>query len=499
MPENNPVLGFDLGTTFSALSQWKDGRGSAIIRNHVGEETTQSVVFYNPENEDILVGTLAYNQGLAKPENMIVGVKRNMDDGEKELVIGGKTFSAIELSAQILKSMYEDAKNQFPTGLFSSRGSVVTVPFYFKANQIEATKKAAEIADINCIRIIQEPIAASLQYAYELCQDRGGEEFSENILVFDLGGGTFDLTLFKLINTKDKLLFEVIGTGGDDRLGGMDFDKCLAEKILKNAGLSLQGLDEKQKNEASAKLLKNTIETKIALGATTTFFAAVPYLVPPDIHLQTNITREEFENCIKEYLTKIEGIMDSLWARSGFNPSDIDRVIQVGGSSAIPCVKALLQEAIGEDRIWANTNPHTSIAKGAAMYAAFVDDPEFFEKEIEITTRTCHALGVEASEHRFVSIIQANTPTPCKRKHLFTTTENNATSIEINIFQGSGKIIDKERRTHDLIGTLNIDDLPLKPAGDLEIEVTFQLGQDQELSASVKVEDKISSAKLKFT
>jgi len=114
MSENNPVLGFDLGTTFSAVSQWKDGRGADIIRNHVGEETTQSVVFHNPENEDILVGSLAYNQGLAKPENMIFGVKRHMDDGEKKLVVGGKEFTAIELSVEILKRMYEDAKNRFP-------------------------------------------------------------------------------------------------------------------------------------------------------------------------------------------------------------------------------------------------------------------------------------------------------------------------------------------------------------------------------------------------
>jgi len=230
--EKNPVLGFDLGTTFSALARWVDRKGPQIIQNRSGQDITQSVVYYNPENDEILVGQIAYNRGLMIPENMIVGVKRLMDDGNQKVMLGGKEFTPISLSSLILEKIYEDAKMKYPTGTFSSRGSVVTVPCYFKAHQMANTRKAAEMTDINCIGIIQEPIAASLSYALQICEDHFDKEFSQKILVFDLGGGTFDLTLFQLKHTNDTIFFEVLASSGDDRLGGMDFDRCLADVIL---------------------------------------------------------------------------------------------------------------------------------------------------------------------------------------------------------------------------------------------------------------------------
>ena len=184
--ENNPVLGFDLGTTFSAVSKWTDGRGPQTIQNKLGQDTTQSVVYMNPDNDEVLVGQTAYHKGLMHPENVIMGVKRHMDEGHKLLKVAGKEFSPIVLSSKILEGMYKDAQAKYPKGLFNSRGSVVTVPFYFKAHQIENTRKAAEMANINCIGILQEPIAASLLYAYQLCEENCDKEFSQNILVFDL-------------------------------------------------------------------------------------------------------------------------------------------------------------------------------------------------------------------------------------------------------------------------------------------------------------------------
>ena len=152
--ETNPVLGFDLGTTFSALARWVNRKGPQIIQNRAGQDTTQSAVYYNPENDEILVGQVAYNRGLMMPENMIVGVKRLMDDGNQKVMLGGKEFTPITLSSLILEKIYEDAKMKYPTGAFSSRGSVVTVPCYFKAHQMENTRKAADMADINCIGIM---------------------------------------------------------------------------------------------------------------------------------------------------------------------------------------------------------------------------------------------------------------------------------------------------------------------------------------------------------
>ncbi|QTA93697.1 Hsp70 family protein [Desulfonema magnum] len=494
--DTNPVLGFDLGTTFSAVARWTDGRGPRIIQNKTGLDTTQSVVYRNPANDEMIVGRIAYHRGLMSPENMIVGVKRLMDETAHNVHLGGKAFTPVELSAMILKKIYNDAKSQYPKGVFSSRGSVVTVPFYFKAHQIDNTRQAAEMADINCIGIIQEPIAASLLYAFQLCEEHSEQEFSQNILVFDLGGGTFDLTLFHLEHTKTELIFEVLGAGGDDRLGGMDFDKCLGDVILEKGEVSLQGLDPVLFNKAQKNLFEHAVNAKIALGASSEYFVAIPFILP-DKHIEISMTRGEFEKSIIHYLHKIEGIIDSLWAKAGVKPSEVDRVIRVGGSSGIPCVKALLDDVVGGEKVWGNINPSTSVAEGASMYAAYLDDKEFFDKEIIIRTRTCHALGLKTAGDYFTEIIPANRKTPCSVKRLFTTNEDNATSLDIEIFQGSGRIVKAE--THSHIGTIQITNLPPRPAGELDIEVNFKVNEEQILSVTVTAEGHRKSTTLNYT
>ncbi len=494
--EKNPVLGFDLGTTFSAVARWRDAKGPQIIQNKIGQDTTQSVVYYNPENTEIIVGQTGYHRGLMIPENMVVGVKRLIDDAKQEVKLGDRKFSPIEVSSMILEKIYEDAKSKYPKGAFSSRGSVVTVPFYFKAHQIDNTRQAAEMADINCIGIIQEPIAASLRYAYQLCEEHSDEEFSQTILVFDLGGGTFDLTLFQLQHTKKELIFEVLGTGGDDRLGGMDFDNCLADIILNKSGISLDGIEPNLFNKARKNLLEHTVNTKIALAASNEFFVAIPFILP-DKHIEISVVRDEFETSIKHYLNKIEGIIDGLWAKSNVKPSKVDRVLRVGGSSNIPCVKALLDDVIGAEKVWGDMNPSTSIAEGASMYAAYLDDKEFFDKEIIIRTRTCHALGLRTAGSNFKEIIPANRKTPCEVKQLFTTNEDDVTSLNIEVYQGSGKIVKPD--THSHIGMISITDLPPKPAGDLDIEVNFKVNEEQALSVTVTVEGQRKSTTLNYT
>lgn len=494
--ERHPVLGFDLGTTFSAVARWIDGKGPRIIQNKTGQDITQSVVYYNPEKDEIIVGQTAYNRGLMTPENMIVGVKRLMDDNNHKVQLGGKEFTPIEISSLILKKIYEDAKSKYPQGTFNSRGSVVTVPFYFKAHQIDNTHQAAEKADINCIGIIQEPIAASLFYAFQLCEEYSDKDFSQNILVFDLGGGTFDLTLFHLEHTKKSLVFEVLASGGDDRLGGMDFDKCFSEVILKKSKVSLDGLEPKLFNKAHKNLIEQSIVTKIALTDANDYFVAIPFILP-NKHIEVSVTRDEFEKSIKHYLAKIEGIIDSVWAKSNVKPSEVDRVIRVGGSSCIPCVKVLLDDIVGREKIWGNLNPSTSIAEGAAMYAAYLDDKEFFDKEILIHNRTCHALGLKTAGGHFKEIIPANRKTPCKFKQLCTTIEDNVEALDIEIYQGSGRIV--KDGTHSLIGTIPITDLPPKPAGELDVEVYFKVNEEQMLSVTVAVEGQRKSATLNYT
>jgi len=494
--ETNPVLGFDLGTTFSALARWVDRKGPQIIQNRSGQDITQSVVYYNPENDEILVGQIAYNKGLMTPENMIVGVKRLMDDGNQKVMLGGKEFTPITLSSLILEKIYEDAKMKYPTGTFNSRGSVVTVPCYFKAHQMANTQKAAQRTEINCIGIIQEPIAASLSYALQICEDHFDKEFSQKILVFDLGGGTFDLTLFQLKHTNDTIFFEVLASSGDDRLGGMDFDRCLADAILGKSGVSLDGIEPKLFNKAQGNLLEQATLAKIALSASKDYYVAVPFILP-DKHIEVSITREEFEKSIKHYFDKISNIIDSLWATSKLNPSDIDRVIRVGGSSHIPCIKNLLDDILGAEKTWSNINPSTSIAEGAAMYAAYLDNTDFFDKKIVIRTRTCHALGLKVVGDRFKELIPANRQAPCTAKQVFTTTKDNVKKLDISVYQGSGKKVSK--KTHSLIGKIPIKKLPPKLAGEVDIVVMFSIDMAQRLSITVEVEGQKKTAVVDYT
>ena len=494
--EIKPALGFDLGTTFSALARWTARKGPQIIQNQAGQDTTQSAVYYNPENDEILVGQIAYNRGLMMPENMIVGVKRLMDEGNQKIMLGGKEFTPISLSALILEKIYKDAKMKYPKGTFSSRGSVVTVPCYFKAHQMENTRKAAEMADINCIGIIQEPIAASLTYALQICEDHFDKEFSQKILVFDLGGGTFDLTLFRLKHTNDTIFFEVLASGGDDRLGGMDFDQCLADVILEKSGVSLDGVEPKLRNKAQKNLLEQSILAKIALSASNDYYVAVPFILP-DKHLEVSITRKEFEKSIQHYLDKISNIIEGIWTSSNLKPSDIDRVIRVGGSSQIPCIKKLLDDILGAEKTWSNINPSTSIAEGAAMYAAYLDDADFFDKKIVIRTRTCHALGLRTSGDRFKELIPANRQVPFTAKQMFTTTADNVKELNVEVYQGAGKLVTD--RSHSLIGNIPIDNLAPKRAGEVDIEVIFSIDMAQRLSITVAVEGQKKSAVVNYT
>ena len=493
--ENNPVLGFDLGTTYSAVSKWIDGSGPRVIQNKTGQNTTQSVMYYNPDNEEIIVGQLAYNRGLVNPENMIIGVKRMMDSN-RPLIAGGKAFTPTEVSSHILKRIYNDAQSQYPKGLFNSRGSVVSVPFYFKAHQIESTRKAADLAKINCIGIIQEPIAASLSYALQLSEESIGKDVSQNILVFDLGGGTFDLTLFNLKSNKNTLFFEVLASGGDDRLGGMDFDKCLSEIILHKSNMSLNGLENSQYNKANSMLMDRTIDAKIALSAISEVYVSIPYFLE-DKNIELAITRNDFETSIQHYLVKIGGIIESLWAKSGIKATDVDRVIRVGGSSSLPCIQNHLEDTIGANKVWGNLDPSTSISEGAAMYAAYLDDKDFFNKDIIIQTRTSHALGLRTAGNEFNEIIPSNRKTPCAVKKLFTTNEDNLRTLDIEIYQGNGRLV--KELTHSHIGTMTINDLPPRPAGELDIEVNFKVNEEQILSVTVNVEDKRKSTVLKYT
>ena len=360
--ETNPVLGIDLGTTFSSVASWGPS-GPRVYQTSDGKELLQSVVYLDPKSGSIFVGKQAYRRGIISPENVVIGIRRK---------------------SEILKRLYLDVQECFPPGKFKSRGTVVTVPYYFRANQVDNTKKAAELADIECMGILQEPIAASLYYAYELSHEKPDEEFSQNILVFDLGGETFDLTLLRYQQTKSKMNFEVLASGGGDRLGGMDFDECLVDTIMNKENISLEGQDEKIVGQVNSKLIEAAIDAKITLGQVSNAYVAIPDVYPGK-HIDSLLSRDDFEKSIATYIEKIRDIIGGLWVNPGVNlrSSDVDRVLLVGGSSRIPCMRALLNDEIGEDKAWGNVDPSLCVVQGAAIYAAYLDDNGVFDREIK--------------------------------------------------------------------------------------------------------------------
>jgi molecular chaperone DnaK (HSP70) len=361
----------------------------------------------------------------------------------------------------------------------------VTVPYYFKAHQCRNARKAAELAGIECTGIIQEPIAASLMYTWQRMEESPDWQGEEVILVFDLGGGTFDLTLFRLGQRRKKITFEVLGTGGDDFLGGMDFDKCLEDLILEKSGLSLEGLDPLEVRKARQKLNDQAIEAKKTLSAVDRTYVTVPFVVGAE-SIDTEVTRTEFERAIASYLDKIREIIDKLWMTSGMAPSRVDRALLVGGSSKIPCMKRILSGLFGEHKVYSDINQSECVATGAALYAAHLDDPNVLGREIEIQTVTSHALGVETGHGEFTPVIPANRKTPCEAKRLFTTDRDNMTCLAVNVYQGSSALV----KANSLIGTVKIGELTPLPRGKLNIEVTFRVGTDQTLSVTVDVDGK---------
>lgn len=482
--ELNPVLGIDLGTTFSAIARWHEKRREPRHYQHrISGDTLQSVVYCDDQTTEMLVGKIAYRKGFVNPENVAIGVKRMMDDTSQVISIGGQNFSPVDISAKILQELYQDVAKQYGDGtIFKSRGTVVTVPYYFKAHQCEHTRKAAAIADINCIGLIQEPIAASLAYAWQLVQDRPDEESKENILVFDLGGGTFDLTLFCLHQTPKKLLFEVLATGGDDRLGGMDFDECLYNLILKKGDVNLEDLSDTEHKKARQKVMEQAVDAKITLSSAEDTYVSI-FDVVPRKNIEIKITRAEFKESIQTYIKKIDGIVQKLWATANLRPSDMSRVILVGGSSKIPCIRSLVCDLISKEKVYGNINGSLCVAEGAAMYAAYLDDREIFGREIEVRTRTCHALGVEKSGGKFSELIAANQPTPSERRQLFTNDVDYVTFLDINVYQGSA--VDVKNNT--LIGTVKVTDLPPAKAGSLDINVIFKVDTEQHVTVTVEV------------
>lgn len=482
--EFNPPIGIDLGTTYSVIAKWNGSRAEHYRTGAVMTQSTfQSVVWYDEKNDKYLTDRLAYKKTLVDPEHGIVGVKRHMDNRNMVIKLGEKEHSPMEISAMIIKGMYDSVAGMYLKGQFESEKVVVTVPYYFKAHQCANTREAVELAGLECVGVLQEPIAASLQYVLNLIEERPNDDFDEVMLVFDLGGGTFDLTLFNLKVRQDKLIFEVIASGGDDRLGGLDFDNALVEYVLKEEGISIDKDADRTGRMAWQKIMAACVDLKEALSTMDSEQLIVPYATE-DKHIQRTVTRDEFESCISGYIDKVAGHIDKLFEVAGISRSKVTRVIKVGGSSKIPAMDKMLVDKIGADVIYRNIDDALCVAEGAAIYAAYLDDPTTFGRTVEICARSAHALGIEIDGGEFFELIPANSKTPCSRSQVFVPSIPHQKMIDLNVYQGSGKIAKENTKIGSIQLDIAIDDEP-----EPDIKVFFNQDEWQNLVVKVQIGD----------
>lgn len=476
--QNSPVIGIDLGTTYSSVARWtgKD----ADVYSPKGERCLRSVVYYDEKNDKYIYGNAAFMSGILNPDNVIVGVKRLMDDNNIKIKLGSKVHSPVEISSMILKNIYDSIQNMFPSGVYNSAGVVVTVPYYFKAHQLQNTSEAAKLAGLDLLGIIQEPIAAA--FAYGLHHSETDKVRDENILVFDLGGGTFDLTIINIKENQNELLFNVIGIGGDDRLGGLDFDKAFMDYIIKKEEIDFESVQlEKLKKVGKQKLLDTVIKCKEILSSTDNTYIAVPDVIP-GMHIDAEYTREDFEKAIEVYLEKIRKITKETINNAGIKATDINKVIKVGGSSKIAIIDEIIKEECGEGKTYSDIDPSLCVAQGAAIYAAYLSKNLDFDKNIKIETAVAHALGVEDAEGNFIALIEQNQKTPAKETLTFTTDEDNQTEIDVEVYQGTND----KARDNAHVGTVRITGLKPFPKYQLEIMITFEVGSSQEVKVTIQ-------------
>lgn len=476
--QNSPVIGIDLGTTYSSVARWtgKD----ADVYSPKGERCLRSVVYYDEKNDKYIYGNAAFMSGILNPDNVIIGVKRLMDDNNIKIKLGSKAHSPVKISSMILKNIYDSIQNMFPSGVYNSSGVVVTVPYYFKSHQLQNTSEAAKLAGLDLLGIIQEPIAAA--FAYGLHHSETNKVRDENILVFDLGGGTFDLTIINIKENQNELLFNVIGIGGDDRLGGLDFDKSFMDYIIEKEGIDFESVQlEKLKKVGKQKLLDTVIKSKEILSSTDNTYIAVPDVIP-GMHIDAEYTREDFEKAIEVYLEKIRKITKETMNNAGIKATDINKVIKVGGSSKIAIIDEIIKEECGDGKTYSDIDPSLCVAQGAAIYAAYLSKNLDSDKNIKIETAVAHALGVEDAEGNFIALIEQNQKTPAKETLTFTTDEDNQTEIDVEVYQGTSD----KAKDNAHVGTVRVTGLKPFPKYQLEIMITFEVGSSQEVKVTIQ-------------